>query len=74
MDMQMPEMDGCTAARAIRNSRRKDGKTVPIIAVTANAFAEDLAATKAAGMDGHISKPIDFRILCEQLQRIVIRK
>ncbi len=74
MDMQMPEMDGCTAARTIRNLHRSDAKIVPIIAVTANAFAEDLAATKAAGMDGHISKPIDFRILSEQLQQIVMQK
>ena len=67
MDMQMPEMDGCEAARRIRRMKRPDGKTVPIIAVTANAFAEDLAATTAAGMNAHISKPIDFKLLCKTI-------
>lgn len=74
MDMQMPQMDGCSAARAIRAQKREDAKRVPIIAVTANAFAEDLAATTAAGMNGHISKPIDFRALSEQLQKIIAQR
>lgn len=63
MDMQMPEMDGCEAARRIRRMKRADAGTIPIIAVTANAFAEDLAATTAAGMNAHISKPMDFELL-----------
>ena len=63
MDMQMPEMNGCEAARAIRALPRPDAGTVPILAVTANAFAEDIAATVAAGMNAHIPKPIDFQIL-----------
>lgn len=71
MDMQMPELDGCEAARQIRGLDRPDAGTTPIIAVTANAFAEDVAATAAAGMNAHISKPIDFgaleRILGELL-------
>lgn len=67
MDMQMPGMDGCEAAAAIRKLKRKDAKTVPIIAVTANAFAEDLAATTEAGMNAHISKPIDFHVLYQTL-------
>ena len=71
MDMQMPEMDGCEAARHIRALPRPDGKTVPIIAVTANAFAEDVAATTAAGMDAHISKPIDFALLCRTLASLM---
>ena len=71
MDMQMPEMDGCQAARKIRNMDRKDAKSVPIIAVTANAFAQDLAATSAAGMNAHISKPIDFKILVKILSQSV---
>ena len=69
MDMQMPEMDGCEACRAIRAMDRKDARTVPIIAVTANAFAEDVARTTQAGMDGHISKPIDFEQLKELLKQ-----
>lgn len=67
MDMQMPELDGCEAAKTIRNMQRPDAQTVPIIAVTANAFAEDLAATTAAGMNAHISKPIDIAVLCSTL-------
>lgn len=70
MDMQMPEMDGCEAARHIRALDRPDAGTVPIIAVTANAFAEDIAATAAAGMNAHVSKPIDFAHLCRTLARL----
>lgn len=70
MDMQMPEMDGCEAARRIRALPRPDAPVVPIIAVTANAFAEDIAATSAAGMNAHVSKPIDFRHLCRTLGRL----
>ena len=68
MDMQMPEMDGCEACRAIRAMDRPDAKTVPIIAVTANAFAEDIAKTADAGMDGHVPKPLDIEALKEALQ------
>ncbi len=63
MDMQMPEMNGCEAAMAIRSLPRADAQEVPIIAVTANAFAEDITATTAAGMNAHISKPINFTVL-----------
>lgn len=73
MDMQMPEMNGCDAARAIRKLRRPDAKRVPIIAVTANAFAEDIAATSAAGMNAHVSKPIDFKLLCRTLAEVTER-
>lgn len=69
MDMQMPEMDGCEASRRIRAMHRPDAKTVPIIAVTANAFAEDITATAAAGMNAHVSKPIDFPLLCRLLEK-----
>lgn len=68
LDMQMPQMDGCEAARRIRALPRPDAREVPIIAVTANAFAEDIAATAAAGMNAHISKPIDFNGLCKTLE------
>lgn len=71
MDMQMPVMDGCQATRIIRKMVRKDAKTIPIIAVTANAFAEDIAATTSAGMNGHISKPIDFDFLCKTLEKFL---
>lgn len=71
MDMQMPEMNGCDAARAIRALKRPDAQDVPILAVTANAFAEDIAATTAAGMNAHISKPIDFSILYSVLRELI---
>lgn len=70
MDMQMPEMDGCVACRKIRAMDRSDAATVPIIAVTANAFAEDIAKTTEAGMNAHIAKPIDFKQLSELLQKL----
>ena len=71
MDMQMPALDGCAAARQIRALPRADAQSVPIIAVTANAFAEDVAATAAAGMDAHISKPIDFKKLAQALEQLL---
>ena len=70
MDMQMPVMDGCTACREIRKLPRPDAATVPVIAITANAFAEDIARTKEAGMNAHISKPIDFKLLTEVLGKL----
>ena len=71
MDMQMPQMDGCEAARHTRALSRPDAARIPIIAVTANAFAEDISATTAAGMDAHISKPIDFSRLCATLDQLI---
>lgn len=71
MDMQMPVMDGCEAAKRIRALKRSDARGVPIVAVTANAFAEDVAATVAAGMNAHVSKPIDFAILVKTLRGLV---
>lgn len=70
MDMQMPNMDGCQAAHTIRTLDRADAATIPIIAVTANAFPEDIAKTQAAGMNAHIVKPIDFTVLCQLLQAL----
>lgn len=74
MDMQMPVMDGCQAAEKIRSMNRPDAGSVPIVAVTANAFAEDLAATTAAGMNAHVSKPIDFDLLFQTLSELMERK
>lgn len=73
MDMQMPEMDGCEAAQAIRTLDRGDAASVPIIAVTANAFAEDISATMAAGMNAHISKPISFKALEKTLMDFITK-
>ena len=71
MDVQMPVLDGLEATRRIRGLRRPDAKTVPIIAMTANAFAEDVQACRAAGMNAHVAKPINIRkffaTLAEQL-------
>ena len=69
MDVQMPVMDGYEATRRIRNSTNPLGKTIPIIAMTANAFAEDIKKAKAAGMNAHLAKPLDT-----QKMRTVIAK
>lgn len=69
MDMQMPVMDGCEASRQIRNLDRADAGTVPIVAMTANAFAEDIEKTRQAGMNEHVAKPIDYNRLEPVLAR-----
>lgn len=73
MDVMMPEMDGYEATGIIRRLDRKDAITVPIIAMTANAFAEDIKKSYEAGMDGHINKPIEMetihRVLSEVLKQ-----
>lgn len=69
MDMNMPVMDGCAAAAAIRALDRPDAATLPILAVTANTFAEDAAAAARAGMNAHIPKPIDMRQLARALKQ-----
>ena len=80
MDVQMPLMNGYEAARAIRKSSNPDGKAIPIIAMTANAFSDDIRACLNAGMDAHISKPVDMsafektvRSLREDKKRLVQR-
>jgi hypothetical protein len=71
MDVQMPVMNGYEASRRIRTSRRPFGKTIPIIALTANAFAEDIVRSSEAGMDAHITKPIDENELKECMLRLL---
>ena len=71
MDIRMPVMDGRAASRAIRAMDRGDAKTIPIIAMTADAFAEDVAKCKEAGMDSHVPKPIDSRLLFSELERLI---
>ncbi|MCI8731676.1 MAG: response regulator [Lachnospiraceae bacterium] len=68
MDIQMPVMNGYEAARNIRFSGRKDLRTIPIIAMTADAFADDIRKAEEAGMDGHISKPVDIEKLEDALR------
>jgi len=70
MDIQMPVMNGRDATRKIRSVDREAVRTIPIIAMTADAFAEDIDACMEAGMDGHISKPIDMEKLFAQLRKI----
>lgn len=69
MDVRMPVMDGLQAAKAIRALKRKDAGRVPIIAMTANAYDEDREKSEAAGMNCHLAKPIDTRVLYETLER-----
>jgi CheY-like chemotaxis protein len=60
MDVQMPVMDGYEATHVIRSMNREDAAGVPIIAMTANAYQEDINMALVAGMNGHVAKPIDF--------------
>ena len=69
MDIQMPRMNGYDATRAIRAMHRNYCRQVPIVAMTANAFAEDVQAAKTVGMNEHIAKPLDLRILARTLRR-----
>ena len=63
MDVQMPVMNGYEATRRIRKLKREDAATIPIIAMTANAFAEDVKDAMNAGMNAHVSKPVDMEVL-----------
>ena len=70
MDVQMPVMNGYDAARAIRRSLHKQAGTIPIIAMTANAFSEDIRHSLTAGMNAHISKPVDMMLLEKTIRSI----
>ena len=71
MDMRMPEMDGLEATRRIRAMNRSDAKSIPIIALTANAFDEDVQRSMQAGLDAHLSKPVEPDILFETLEELL---
>lgn len=73
MDMHMPIMDGLESTRLIRKLKRQDALTIPILAVTANTFTEDIVKTKEAGMDGHLAKPIDIKILMELIEQVITK-
>ena len=73
MDLRMPVMDGLTATRKIRESGREDGKTVPIVAMTANVFEEDVRKSLDAGMDAHLSKPIEITQMYAVLDSMIYR-
>ena len=69
MDVMMPIMDGYTATRRIRGLSRPDAQSIPIIALTANAFAEDRKKAMEAGMNDHVAKPVDMKVLTAVLQK-----
>ena len=69
MDIMMPELNGYEATQEIRKLDREDAKIIPIIAMTANAFDEDKKKAIAAGMNGHVAKPIDFNLLKEEIRK-----
>ena len=74
MDVMMPVMDGLEATRRIRSMKRKDAMFIPVIAMTANAFDEDIKKTEAAGMDAHLSKPIQVPQMLKTLSDFIHRK
>ena len=71
MDIMMPVMNGYEAAKMIRSMDREDAKTIPIIAMTANAFTEDRIKAKEAGMDEHVAKPVDVELLIKVIHKLV---
>ena len=71
MDIRMPVMNGLTAARSIRQLKKKTAKTVPIIAMSANAFDEDVEKSRAAGMNAHLAKPIEPQLLYATLHEFL---
>ena len=71
MDIMMPVMNGYEATKMIRSLVREDAKTIPIIAMTANAFTEDRIRAKEAGMDEHIVKPVDLGLLIKVIHKLV---
>ena len=70
MDMQMPVMNGLEATAAIRNNKNQLGKTIPIIAMTANAFSSDIQACLDAGMNAHLSKPLEIELLKQTMKSV----
>lgn len=71
MDVQMPVMNGYEATRAIRRLPHPDADSILILAMTANAFAEDVQKALDSGMNGHIAKPVDMTLLCRTLAELL---
>ena len=71
MDIMMPVMDGLEATRTIRGMERQDCQTIPIIAMSANAFDDDLKESVKCGMNGHLSKPVEVDKLYETLNAVI---
>ncbi len=74
MDIRMPNMDGLQATRAIRALNRRDAKTVPIIAMSANAYDEDIQKSLDAGMNTHLAKPIEPQKMYETIEKYIKEK
>jgi len=74
MDVRMPVMDGLSATRAIRSLDHPDAKTIPIIAMTANVFDEDVERSLQAGMNAHLSKPVEPDRLYETMARLIAER
>jgi CheY-like chemotaxis protein len=70
MDVQMPEMNGLDATRAIRKLENPRLASIPIVAMTADAFSENITECLDAGMNGHIAKPVDIKIVIKEIRRI----
>jgi len=70
MDVQMPEMNGLDATRAIRGLDNQWARSIPIVAMTADAFSENVTACLEAGMDGHIAKPVDLKLVIREIRRV----
>ena len=70
MDIQMPEMNGLDATRTIRKLENKWASSIPIIAMTADVFSENIMECMDAGMNGHIAKPIDVKLVIKEIRRI----
>jgi len=71
LDVRMPVMDGLEATRSLRKLPRADARSIPVIAMTANAFDEDVQRSLQAGMNAHLSKPVDIDRLKETLQELI---
>jgi CheY-like chemotaxis protein len=74
MDVQMPVMDGCEATRRIRALSRPDAGKIPILAMTANVFKEDMQMVVEAGMNGHISKPVEYDVAISVIEQALLRE
>ena len=74
MDIKMPKLNGYEAAEQIRACGREDAQTVPIIALSADAFSEDVQKSLAVGMNSHVAKPVDFSILNREIRKYIRAK
>lgn len=73
MDVQIPVMNGYEEARNIRRLNRRDAQTIPIFAMTADAFAEDIGEARASGMNSHLAKPLDIKTILREIRKYLSR-